>query len=176
MNSWTFLLFGLLFALVPLNAQSNLNTLAFSNVRTQFEFPSKKVSGTFEEHRFPNSVSLEQFNPENWMVSIPVESIRTGNGLRDWHLMSKKYFNRKGHPNILFTGKSLNRNGTTYELMGDLTIKGITKSITLNFKPLKGNSFRASASIYSSDFDILIKKKRDENLVTITVDFDLIPN
>ena len=156
-------------------AQNSLDNLDVQDVRIQFEFPSKKVKGSFEPSQLPSEVSLDPEAAELWKALIPVESIKTGNGIRDWHLMSKKYFHRKAHPEMIFEGKSLSPSGDAFLLIGNLTIKGIRKELTLRITPSPeaADRFTAKGTLYSSDFDIFIKKKREENRVLIQLDFIL---
>lgn len=159
-------------------SQEDLNTFRFSMVSMQFEFPSKKVKGSFKEFELPQSVSLASFKGDDWKATINVNSIKTGNGIRDWHLMSAKYFNRKEHPKMTFIGTDWEEMRKGYKLTGDLTIKGVTQSITLRIMPVSrfSNTFLAVGSLNSADYGIWIKKKKEENVVKIKMSFDLVEN
>jgi polyisoprenoid-binding protein YceI len=61
-----------------------------------------------------------------------INSISTNNEQRDGHLKSGEFFDADNHPQILFEGKSLTKNGDDYKLAGDLTIRGNTQPITLD--------------------------------------------
>ena len=62
-------------------------------------------------------------------VSMNVNSINTGNVDRDNHLKSADFFNSEEYPTINFEGK-MSEDMTT--VTGEITIKGITKEVTLN--------------------------------------------
>jgi polyisoprenoid-binding protein YceI len=62
-------------------------------------------------------------------VSMNVNSINTGNVDRDNHLKSAEFFNSEEFPTIDFGGK-MSEDMTT--ITGEITIKGITKEVTLN--------------------------------------------
>ena len=62
-------------------------------------------------------------------VSMNVNSINTGNVDRDNHLKSADFFNSEEYPTINFVGK-MSEDMTT--VTGEITIKGITKEVTLN--------------------------------------------
>lgn len=65
-------------------------------------------------------------------VTIQADSISTGNEMRDGHLNSNDFFTVEEHPTITFVGKGIRQtHGADFELDGELTIKGITKPITL---------------------------------------------
>lgn len=171
----SFLLFWSVFSV---SCQEDLSTFHFSSVSVQFEFPSKKVKGSFKEFQLPMAVSLHSFQEESWKATIEVGSIKTGNGIRDWHLMSAKYFNRKEHPRMTFIGTGWEEMRSDYKLTGDLTIKGVTRPVTLRIIPeyTPRNRYVAVGSLNSSDFGIWIKKKKEENVVKIQMRFDLIEN
>ncbi|MBV6522069.1 MAG: hypothetical protein MNPFHGCM_02213 [Gemmatimonadaceae bacterium] len=66
-------------------------------------------------------------------VSLPVDSISTHNEQRDTHLKSADFFDAAGHPEITFVGKRVEGDvGGKFKLIGDLTIRGITKEFVLN--------------------------------------------
>lgn len=65
----------------------------------------------------------------NVFVSINVGSINTGNVDRDNHLKSADFFNSEEYPTINFGGKMSEDMST---ITGEITIKGITKEVTLN--------------------------------------------
>ena len=159
-------------------SQEDLNTFRFSMVSMQFEFPSKKVKGSFKEFELPQSVSLASFKGKDWKATIEVSSIKTGNGIRDWHLMSAKYFNRKEHPKMTFIGTDWEEMRKGYTLTGDLTIKGVTRPINLRIMPdyPSRNRYVATSSLNSADYGIWIKKKKEENIVKIKMSFDLVEN
>ena len=66
-------------------------------------------------------------------ANIRVSSIDTENAKRDGHLKSPDFFDAEQFPNILFKSRTVNKLGTDeYEVIGDLTIKGITKTIKIS--------------------------------------------
>lgn len=89
------------------------------------------VKGTFGS--FNASIDGEDFSKSPIAVTIDVNSISTNNADRDAHLKSGDFFETEQHPEINFVSKSFDsKGGDEYKLSGDLTIKGITKPITLD--------------------------------------------
>ena len=89
--------------------------------------------GEFE--RFSGTVNLDEENPENTTVEVAIEaaSINTRQPDRDGHLRSPDFLDASHHPLITFTGKRVRQIGpTTAKLIGDLTIRGVTKEVRLN--------------------------------------------
>lgn len=64
--------------------------------------------------------------------SAEVDSISTNNADRDNHLKSADFFDAAKYPQILFKGSSLKQDGDSYKLTGDLTIKDVTRSVSLD--------------------------------------------
>lgn len=67
-------------------------------------------------------------------ISIPVESIDTHNDKRNQHLKSPDFFNAKQFPNLTFKSTKIEAAGSAYKVSGDLSIHGVTKPITIEFK------------------------------------------
>lgn len=65
-------------------------------------------------------------------VEIDVASISSGDPSRDDHLRSADLFDVERHPTATFASTEVIVNGPSGQLIGDLTIKGITRSVTLD--------------------------------------------
>ncbi len=92
-----------------------------------------EVEGKFK--KFKGSVITDGNNFENAKIefSADVNSISTGNKKRDNHLKSDDFFNAAKFPKLTFKSKSFKKvSDNKYKLVGDLTIRGITKEVTLD--------------------------------------------
>jgi polyisoprenoid-binding protein YceI len=90
-----------------------------------------KVRGRFTE--FSGQIQVAE-RPEDSSVAVEIAtaSIQTDTGKRDEHLKSGDFFLIEEFPAITFTSTAVRpTGGTRFELDGDLTIKGITKPVTL---------------------------------------------
>ena len=93
-----------------------------------------KVRGAFND--FEGSVVLDGDNPANSTarVTIKAGSIDTRNGQRDEHLRNNDFLDVASYPEITFVSTGVRQTGDTdFELTGDLTIKGVTNSVTIPF-------------------------------------------
>ena len=93
-----------------------------------------KVRGSFNE--FEGTAALDGANPANSHaeVTIKAASIDTRNAQRDEHLRSNDFLAMQEHPEITFISTGVRQaDDTTFELTGDLTIRGVTKSVTIPF-------------------------------------------
>ncbi len=61
-----------------------------------------------------------------------INSINTNNEQRDTHLKSADFFNAEEHAQLHFVGSKYEAKGDEAKLHGDLTIRGVTKPITMN--------------------------------------------
>ncbi|HRD64285.1 MAG TPA: YceI family protein [Nocardioides sp.] len=91
------------------------------------------VRGSFTE--FTGTAHIDTANPaaSKVEVSIVANSISTGNEQRDGHLKSGDFFESEEFPNITFTSTDVSRDGDEWTITGDLTIKGVTHSISVPF-------------------------------------------
>ena len=93
-----------------------------------------KVRGSFNE--FAGTGQLDAANPANssLQVTIQAASIDTRNADRDGHLRSNDFFDMENHPLITFVSTSVALAGDEFSVTGDLTIKGVTKPVTVVFE------------------------------------------
>ena len=88
------------------------------------------VTGSFNE--FSGAVeSGDTFDNAKISFEANTASISTNSEQRDGHLKSADFFDAEQFPKILFTATKFASKGGEFELVGDLTIKGVTKSVTL---------------------------------------------
>jgi polyisoprenoid-binding protein YceI len=93
-----------------------------------------KVRGAFNE--FEGTATLDGANPANSAVKLTIKaaSIDTRNAQRDAHLRGNDFLAMDEYPEITFSSTGARQvDDTTYELTGDLTVRGVTNSITIPF-------------------------------------------
>jgi polyisoprenoid-binding protein YceI len=89
--------------------------------------------------KFNGKIDVNREHPENSSVTaqIDVRSIDTRIKKRDDHLRSAEFFNVDKYPQITFKSRSVKQIGPqSGDILGDLTIHGVTKPITLHVKLL----------------------------------------
>jgi polyisoprenoid-binding protein YceI len=91
------------------------------------------VTGQFTSVRGTVQASRPDFSDARIQFEADVDSIATNNAQRDAHLKSPDFFDAANYPTLSFVSHSMmaKRDGT-YELRGDMTMRGITRSITLD--------------------------------------------
>jgi polyisoprenoid-binding protein YceI len=93
------------------------------------------VRGSFPS--FEGTAKIDTANPaaSSVSLSIDVAGIETGNADRDGHLRSGDFFDAELFPTITFTSTEVVREDeSTWQITGDLTIKGVTKPVTIEFE------------------------------------------
>jgi polyisoprenoid-binding protein YceI len=92
-----------------------------------------EVTGKFKKFDVSVQSDKADFTDAKISFTADVNSIDTDNENRDKHLKGDDFFNAEKFPQIKFVGKSLNKiTDKKYELVGDLTIRDVTKTVTLN--------------------------------------------
>lgn len=93
-----------------------------------------KVRGQFDE--FEGSAHVDTANPANSSVTVTIQaaSVTTGNEQRDGHLKTPDFFDIANYPQVTFVSTQVERDGDEWDITGDLTINGVTKSVTIPFE------------------------------------------
>ncbi|MDG4946583.1 YceI family protein [Weeksellaceae bacterium KMM 9713] len=86
------------------------------------------VTGHFEDFQATAKTEGDDFKNADFNFSAKTESINTKNKDRDAHLRSDDFFNTEQFPEMTFVSKSFDGD----KLVGDLTIRDVTKEITLD--------------------------------------------
>lgn len=91
------------------------------------------IKGSFKDFSASVYTEGDNFITSDIDFNLTTESVDTGMADRDVHLKSHDFFDSENHRNISFTGKSIEKPGSgKYKLIGDLTIKDITREVKLD--------------------------------------------
>ena len=146
-----------------------------------------KVRGSFENFEGTAHLDAEDPTKSTATISIDVDSINTGQVQRDGHLRTNDFFDVPTHPKMTFTSTAVEVTGEdTFRMTGDLTLKGISKPVTVDFeytgsaKDPYGNrraGFEGRATINRSDWGVSFNATLETGglLVSekITLEFDI---
>lgn len=116
-----------------------------------------KVSGKISGMKVAGKYNGENIFASSFVGSIDVSTIDTQITLRDNHLKSNDYFDVKKYPTITFKSREITEKGSTLTVIGDVTIKGVTKEIDVIFVVQKnGNKHTmvGNVTIQRKDFDL----------------------
>lgn len=88
------------------------------------------VKGYFTKIEGQISADLSDMTTAEISATIDASSVDTRDAQRDGHLRSADFFDVENHPKLTFQSYRIERTGENqYELVGDLTIRGVTKSV-----------------------------------------------
>lgn len=138
----------------PMHSQADFEVrhMGVSNVRGALSH----ITGT---------VKWDTKNPTKSIVSADIDTstVNTGNDMRDKDLKSDHFFDIQKYPSMHFQSTAIRRSGNQWQLIGDLTLAGVTKPVTLlvdgPVAPQKGmqgglvSGLSATGTIRRSDFN-----------------------
>lgn len=139
-----------------------------------------KVRGRFKE--FEGTVQVEAGKPELSSVEFKIKTagIDTAEPKRDEHLKSPDFFDVANHPAITFKSSKIVAKGKDlYDVTGNLSIRGNTKTVTLAVKALgpiqdlSGNTkmgFETAITINRKDFGVSWSKVMDNGGLVVSDD------
>jgi len=160
----TFLL--LIAGLIPLLSQTHTWELDLAHTSVQFAVKHmviSEVTGKFNEFSGKVIMSEDDYTGAQIEGSVKIGSINTDNERRDGHLKSEDFFYVKKYPKMTFKSTKVEKTGTdTYQISGDLTIRGVTKTVVFDAKlggtiTAFGNQrmgWQATATINRFDFGL----------------------
>src|SRR5690554_4233429 len=111
----------------------NNTTWTLDNTHSEIAFKVKHmmistVTGHFEDFEASAKTDGENFEGANFEFTAKTASINTKNKDRDTHLKSDDFFNSEEYPEMKFVSKSFKDD----KIVGDLTIRDVTKEVTLD--------------------------------------------
>jgi polyisoprenoid-binding protein YceI len=142
-------------------------TYKFDQARSTIGFAVHQFLGTTHGKftKFDGKIDIDREHTENSSVNarIDVRSIDTGIVKRDNHLRSSEFFNVEKYPEMAFKSRSVKQTGLQAgDILGDLTMHGVTKPVTLHVKLLTSPN-ETKQTRWSVTTDPL--KRRDFNLM-----------
>ena len=139
------------------------------------------VTGSFKTFEGTVTTEGDTFEGATAEFSLDVASIDTNQEMRDGHLKGPEFFDAEKYPKITFKSTSI----TNDTLTGDLTIKGITKSVTLDLEhggtatDFYGNlkaGFEITGKINRKDFGLVWSGVTEAGAIVLGDDVKLIIN
>jgi polyisoprenoid-binding protein YceI len=186
-------LFGAgLLAFPNIDAQAEPRTYQFDEGHTQIRISWNHVglseqSALFRD--YSGTVTFDREDVSNSSVDVTIDPASVDTGIADFddHLKSSDFFSVQDHPEATFKTTDVVRTGrNTGRMTGDLTIKGITRPVTLDielnyagehplgafidkYKGRQAAGFKATGRILRSEFDL----GRNAPLVSDWVDIEI---
>ncbi|CAA9210801.1 MAG: hypothetical protein AVDCRST_MAG56-2351 [uncultured Cytophagales bacterium] len=90
------------------------------------------VTGYFTRYSLEVETEGEDFTKASHIrFTADIDSVNTNNAQRDTHLKSPDFFDAATHAQLTFTGRKFEKSGDDYQLHGDLTIRDVTRPVTV---------------------------------------------
>ncbi|ATP42071.1 hypothetical protein CSE16_19785 [Solibacillus sp. R5-41] len=115
-----------------------MTTYAIDFMHSSINFSIKhmmisKIHGVFNSYSAQLQMEqIEDFKNADIRFDLDVASINTRDNSRDHHLVSADFFDADRYPKITFIKKASEGDNTNIKLIGDLTIKGVTKEVVFD--------------------------------------------
>ena len=90
------------------------------------------TKGKFDAFTVDATLDEKDLSKSKVSVVIDVKTINTENAKRDGHLKSQDFFEVEKYPELKFVSTALVKDGAAWKLKGNLTMRGVTKPVTLN--------------------------------------------
>jgi polyisoprenoid-binding protein YceI len=144
------------------------------------------VSGFFKSFEGTLESENDDFDNANIYFALNIDSIDTNQSQRDEHLKSPEFFDAAQFPQITFKSTSFKKtDDDEFKLTGDLTVKGVTKTVTLDAEfggatdDFYGNTkagFEVTGKINRKDFGLTWDGVTEAGSVVVGEDIKLLIN
>jgi polyisoprenoid-binding protein YceI len=163
-----FSLTAIVFSLLA-SARAASETYVIDRVHSSIGFSIRhffsKVPGSFTKFEGAIVVDREHLENSSVEVTIDITSVNTASIKRDDHLRSPDFFDAAKFASITFKSKSWKKTGeATFDVTGDLTLKGVTKEVVLKVRALgfgpgmrpgsQLSGWEATTTLLRSDFGV----------------------
>ena len=144
-------------------------TYAIDPQHSQVDFGIKHMGISNVHGRFAikeGTIDLDPANPadSSVMATIDVTSVDTGVAARDGHLRSPDFFDTAKFPTATFKSTKISKTGEGYDVVGDLSLHGVTKPVTLHMEApskeqigmdkMPHRGFTATTMLHRQDFGL----------------------
>ena len=135
------------------------------------DFKSKDPSGSFKT--MDGTVEFDEANIEatQFNLKIDVKSISTGNGMMNKKSQTAEWFDGTKFPFAKFKSTKVTKKGAELSIVGDLTIKGITKQYTIPATYTKNGdqlSFKGTFNVNRMEFKVGKKSEIVPDLMKVS--------
>jgi polyisoprenoid-binding protein YceI len=152
----------LAFSGLPLVGRAQIPVYEVTPVESAINFDvgsSVSIKGTFDKWNAGMKFSSTDVRSGVLNIEIQADSVNTGSGLKNNKLKSKDFFDVKNFPAITFKSTKVVQTGpNTFDLEGDFTIRGVTKTekltLTDNGKGSTSGSIDGTMAFDRKDYGV----------------------
>ena len=158
----------LLIAVAVMAQSQSRDALKIDRAHSTIGFKVRHLLGTARGNfsKFSGTIVVDREHPEKSSVSVRIDtsSIDTGIAKRDEHLR-EGLFNVAQYPEITFKSRRVTHSGAnSAEIVGDLTMHGVTREVTLNVQSLSNDGSRwrvTTPPLHRSEFGLMFSKSAE---------------
>lgn len=137
------------------------------------KFAGTDAEGVFKTLKGDVSFSADDLSSSKFDFTVDVNSINTGNGMKNKHAVSDKWFDAEKYPKITFKSSKIVKADSQFKVTGTMTIRGISKEMTIPFT-FKNNTIEAKFSVNRMDYKVgtmegMSKKVSDKISLDVTI-------
>ncbi len=148
-------------------------TVKQDEVKIMFDLPKGDAKGTIGGLKAYIDFDPAATNLAVMKASVQVNTLTTGNNLRDKHLMSDDYFGVEKYPEISFTAESVVPGDNGYIATGKLAMRDSIRTVSIPFTftgDEKTGVFKGSLEVFSGDYGVGKKSKSGSDKVKIDIE------
>lgn len=174
-------LFFTVLAVGPLHAAPFVFDTGRADVRFAYSLPLSNGQGRFTGVR--GTAEVNDADPQKGSVDVVIDTrtLKASNPVSEGELRGPDFFSVAKYPSMHFKSRSIRGKSTSsYDLTGDMTVRGITRPITLHVELQPPDSagvrqMRATTRIRRSDFDMTAYGFLVGDIVQIEIRSPLVP-
>lgn len=166
------LFFGFFVGLTGI-AQAQTNKIISGETHFSVKFVLGTCDGTFDAPKGNAIFNENNLNASAFDVTVATNTFKTNNKSRDKDMKSEKYFFVSKYPEIHFKSSKIEKKDIHYQATGKLTIRDVTKTVTLPFEAIKNNdgSYALSSTFEINRLDYKVGQKdwKLKDVVTVKI-------
>jgi polyisoprenoid-binding protein YceI len=124
-----------LFVITTVRAQTS--RILSGSTRFSVKFILGTCNGTFDAPKGTAVFDEKALQTSSFNLTVNAGSFKTNNDTRDKDMKSEKYFFVSRYPEIRFRSSKVEKDGNSYKATGTLTIRDVSKTVTLPFDAKK---------------------------------------
>jgi polyisoprenoid-binding protein YceI len=169
----TQIIFALLAWTMPYNVRGQTSTIVSGSTDFSIRFVLGTCYGTFEGPK--GEVRFDEKHPEQayFDITVAAASFNTNSNLRDKDMKSEKYFFVTKYPKIHFKSTKIDRKDGHYVATGTLTIRDVSKKVSLPFEAKRNNdgtySLSSTFDLNRLDYKVGEKNWKLKEVVTVSL-------
>ncbi|NIJ51609.1 YceI family protein [Dyadobacter arcticus] len=161
----------LLFSLVTILTFAQTSNIVSGSTKFSVKFVMGTCEGTFDAPRGAANFDEKNISAASFDIKISAASFNTNSNARDKDLKSEKYFYVEKYPDIHFKSSKVEENSDGFQAIGTLTMRDVTKTVTLPFQAKKNadGTYQLSSTFDVNRLDYKIGEKnwKMKDIVTV---------